>query len=573
MSDEVATDRRAEPRERGGFTPISQVEMAAPEWLRRISWPAVLIGVFGVLPVLGAVLEIAGAPRLHFVDYWYLLTQITNDDGSLIPRAILQYHNEHPMFVPALLFWLDAKFLGGSNHALGIVTAVFAVGIVVVLNRMLPRSLEVVKRSALTVAFAFLVFSTNATEMFGQGMSGVSWMPQFFFATLAVLLAQRGRPVWSVLAALAGCACHGTAFAVFPALALVFFLRGDKARRVLWPLAIGLVVVVGWALTVNRSWKSSGSLRADDYLAMAAGTIGQLWSAKTPEIAVAMGAFTAAGIVTAVILLLRRRATGAVDAPVAGWAGLGTYILAAAMMIGLSRALLGIGVSLAGRYAEIAALAAAALLTLAVLWFPGWSVTRVSAVVLAVAAVTYVIGNGQAGIQRHLYDDQKVAAVAMRVNALTELARLRIPAAVLPAAKGIGVYPFNSDFTLGCGPGRELGDQVAADKIEELANPAPDLPNVGNIDSGPVRGDAAISGWALVAERAVDCVLVLDSSNRIVGGGGVGIRRPDIAQALLVDEQNSGFIAVAAPGASNPRVVVSSRGALFHVGAVTAKAG
>lgn len=572
MSEQVSADRREQPQERGGFTPISQVELTAPEWLRRISWPAVLIAVFGLLPVLGTVLEIAGAPRLHFLDYWHLLARITNDDGSVIPRAIVQYHNEHPMFVPALLFWLDAKFLGGSNHALGALTAVFAAGIVLVLNRMLPRSLDVVKQAALTAAFAFLVFSTNATEMFGQGMSGISWMPQFFFAVLAVLLAQRGRPVWALVAALAACACHGTAFAVFPALALVFFLRGDKARRVVWPLAIGLVVVVGWLLTVDQPPKSGGALHADDYLAMTAGTIGQLWSAKESDIAVAMGGLTAAGIVTAVILLLRRRVIGGVEAPLAGWTGLGVYILAAAAMIGLSRAALGIGVSLAGRYAEIAALAAAALLALAVLWFPRVSVARVTAAVLAVAAVSYLVGNTQAGIQRRIYADQAITAVAMRVGAPGQMASLRVPAEVLPAAKALGMYPFNSSFTLGCGqPGTELGDQVDPKRIEELAAPAPGLPNVGNIDSGPVRGDSRIVGWALVAKRAVDCVLVLDSANRIVGGGGVGVRREDIAGALSVDELNSGFTAVAAAGASNPRVVVGARGSLFHVGAVTAK--
>lgn len=142
MSDDVTTDRRAAPREeRGGFTPISAVEVSTPEWLRRVSWPAVLIGVFGVLPVIGVALEIAGAPRLHFLDYWTVLTQLTNDDGTLIPRALVKYHNEHPMFVPALIFWLDAKFLGGNNHALGALTAVFALGLAVVLNRMLPRTL------------------------------------------------------------------------------------------------------------------------------------------------------------------------------------------------------------------------------------------------------------------------------------------------------------------------------------------------------------------------------------------------------------------------------------------------
>lgn len=565
MSDQVT-------RERGGFTPISQVEMAAPEWLRRISWPSVLIGVFGLLPVLGTVLEIAGAPRLHFLDYWHLLARITNDDGTLIPRAIVQYHNEHPMFVPALLFWLDAKFLGGSNHALGALTAVFAAGIVLVLNLMLPRSLDVVKRTALTAAFAFLVFSTNATEMFGQGMSGISWMPQFFFAVLALLLAQRGRPVWSMAAALAACVSHGTAFAVFPALALVFFLRGDRARRVLWPLVIGLVVVVGWLLTVNQAPKTGGDLRADDYLAMTAGTIGQLWSAKAPDIAVVLGGLTAAGLVAAVVLLLRKRSGGGIDAPLAGWAGVGLYILAAAAMIGLSRAALGIGVSLAGRYAEIAALAAAALLALAVLWFPSVSVARVTAVVLAVAAVGYVAGNGQANIQRQIYQEQAITAVAMRVNAPAEMSRLRVPKEVLPAAKALGVYPFSADFTLGCGrPGLELGEAVDPKQIQELAAPEPGLPNVGNVDSGPVRGDAPIVGWALVNQRAVDCVLVLDSANRIVGGGGVAVRRADIGLALHVDEQNSGFTAVAAPGATSPRIVVGARGSLFHVGAVTAK--
>ncbi|GAA2820615.1 hypothetical protein GCM10010452_56080 [Crossiella cryophila] len=560
------------PQVRGGFTPIASIDIEAPAWLRRISWPAVLVGLIGLLPVAASVVEVLRSPRLHFIDYWTVLSRLTNDDGTLIPRALLGYHHEHPMFVPQFLFWLDARFLGGSNHTLGLLALVLAGGLVVVLNRMLPRELGVLTRTALTVGFVFLVFSTTATELFGQGMSGISWFPVLLSSALALLCAQRGRPWLSFGFGVLACVCHATGFGVWPAIALIAWLRGDKARRVVWPLVVGAAVVAVWAVTVTRERISAGRLDADDYLATVASTVGQLWSARVEDLAVGMGAFTAAGVLALTVALIRDRGLGrSVSPAAAGFSGLGIFVLAGAAMVAYSRTQFGVGVGMSGRYAAFAALATAALVVLIVLRRSRIPANTVVAGVLVLSAVTWVLGNGQAGIQRRLYPNQEVAAVALRVNATAQLARLRVKPEVRPAALALGVYPFNSDFSLGCGAGRELGDKVDLSTVKDLAQPGDPGPNTGHVDTGPVRGDAEITGWALVRNQAPDCVLVLDQAGTVVGGGVAGLTRRDLAQQLRIDEMNAGFSAVATPGSTAPSVVVRSGGELYRVAAVARK--
>ncbi len=140
------------------------------------------------------------------------------------------------------------------------------------------------------------------------------------------------------------------------------------------------------------------------------------------------------------------------------------------------------------------------------------------------------------------------------MQARDALLDLRIQPGVLPAAKALGAYPFTDDFTLGCGD-TELGDTV-------------DLSSVGTatgvIDSGPPSGGALLRGWAAMDGKRADCVLVVDATGVVVGGGITGVGRPD-ATSAAGGESRAGWLAAAAPGVTEPAVLVTAGPKLYRV--------
>ncbi|WP_030428442.1 hypothetical protein [Allokutzneria albata] len=527
--------------------------------------PSTLLLVLAAVPVAAMLFEVLRSPRLHFLDYWSILTRVTEDDGSLNPRGVLTYQNEHPMFLPGLLFWVEAKLLGGYNQVLGLLDVVMVGSTLVLLRRLLPRELGDTKRAALTAGFSLLLFTTSGLHNFAFGFSGAGWLSANLAAVGSLVLAWKGRQVGAIATGLVGCACYGTAFAVWPALALVNWLRRERARWVVGPLVIGVVVVLGWALTYGPrpSLDKGDLLGLDSYLAAVAAALGQLWSTHQD---VATGAGVLAGLLLAGFagLAVRRRLGDELQHPQTPWVGVAVYAAGAAVMISAARAGAGLDIASTSRYASIPALAACAALALVVISWPGFSAVRVAGAVVAVGLATYAIGSVQAGHVRAQYAKQDLLAIAMRTGATTVVTQLRSKVAALPAARALGLYPFNEDFSLGCGT-HELGDVIGADALTPLRGVSATERTGGNLDT-PAVGDTLINGWAMVADKRVDCVLVLDRAGTVVGGGITAVPRPDVAQVLGVADPRLGFTAVAGPStAGGHRVVVSAGGRFYQL--------
>ena len=165
---------------------------------RRATWQAWLLSATAIIPVALAGMAAARAPRMHvLLDYWHVLTKITEDDGSLIPGQLLTYHLDQPFVVPSWLFWADAAWFGGDNRVLTTLTVLLAVAVVALLVSMLPTTLTPIKKAALGAGFSFLVLSSHAMELWVQATNGISWLPAVFFSVLAIALAHRGQPVLS----------------------------------------------------------------------------------------------------------------------------------------------------------------------------------------------------------------------------------------------------------------------------------------------------------------------------------------------------------------------------------------
>jgi hypothetical protein len=535
--------------------------------------PAMLLLVLAAVPVAAMLIEVLRAPRLHFLDYWWVFNRVTNDDGSLHPRGVFTYQNEHPMFVPGLLFWLEAKLLGGRNQALGVFDVVVTACTVLLLNRLLPRGLGDVKRAALTVAFAFLLFSTSGLHNFGFGFSGTGWLTANLAAVGALVLAQRDRQWAAIAAGIAGCLCYGTTFAVWPALALVNWLRGRRAVWVVAPLVLWLAVLGTWALTHEGGPGSGGAdrpLGLDSYVSVVTATLGQLWSTNA-DVATAAGTVTALLLAVFAWFAVRDRLTsrlGGGDGPEdldrahVPWIGVAAYAVGAAVMISVARVDSGVQLAVTSRYASIPALALCALVALAAVRWPAVSNARVVTAALAVGLVTFATGAGQAHNVRGQYAQQQLLATAMRVQADQVVHSMRADPGALPATRALGAYPFNDGFSLGCG--RELGGRVDLDATPALPAPGREPGTAGFVESA-VEGDSVISGWAIVDNRRIDCVLVVDGAGTVVGGGMVGYPRADLPKVLGTPETRGGWRAVAPPGLTDGTVLAGVDGRLYRI--------
>ena len=127
----------------------------------------------------------------------------------------------------------------------------------------------------------------------------------------------------------------------------------------------------------------------------------------------------------------------------------------------------------------------------------------------------------------------------------------------------MGHYPFNDDFTLGCG-GPELGSRVDLASATALPPPGQDQPTAGAVETGEVKGGVEVGGWAMVAGNTPDCVLITDQGGTVVGGGAVGIPRRDVTQ-IVTGTGRSGWRAVAKPGTEDGVVLVASGGRLYRI--------
>ncbi|RZS37476.1 hypothetical protein EV193_10531 [Herbihabitans rhizosphaerae] len=516
------------------------------------------------VPVVAMIVEVLRAPRLHFLDYWQILSYASNPDGSLSIGGLTKLHNEHPITLSGLLFWLDARILGGSNNVLGILNIVLVGATVFALYRMLPARLDLTrldmtKKAGLVTAYTFLLYSSGALEVFGMSMSGASFLLGIVPSVFAILCAHRGRTIPALVLAVVGSLGHGTAFAVWPALALVAWLRRDERWRVVTPLAAGVVIIVGW-LALPKPVTTpgpGGAFGFDTVLAAAAGALSPLRITDGAPVAMAVGALVAVTIIGLGVLTARDR-----DAEHAGWLGVGTLALGAAAMIGLSRVDYGATIGLASRYATIAGLAGCAALTLVVLRVRALNATAAAALACAVAGVTFAAGSPEATNVRNQYPNQQLLAAAMRVEANTVVASNRTSPSVIGLTRAMHAYPFSGSYTLDCG-GAEIGSRVTLASVRTLHGSG----NGGHIDSGPVRGGTPIVGWAVVGNERADCVIVVDRVGTVVGGGYVDVARPDIPSAAGLPEQRSGFKAVADPRTTGGVVLVRSGGEFYQVSA------
>jgi hypothetical protein len=530
------------------------------ERLRRFTttaWLARFIELLALVPVAAMTIEVAKSSKLHYVDYWYALVRFVNMDGSLNIGGLFKSSNEHLIAVPSLMYYGDATVFGGDQRILGVIDIVVAVATVVLIRFAIPKSLPAVVRASIVLASAALIFSLHGLHNYTHAMSGAAWLTANLISVGALLFAVKGKwgPAWGM--ALLGSITYGTAFAVWPSLALVAIMRKEPMRRRVLPLVAGAVIVGGW-MSVNHNAAGSGT-ESDIGTAIFGllAVIGKIWTANNTGVAVLAGAAILGGYGALATVKAAR-------APeLRFWWGLACHGFFGSAMIAISRIDFGLDYSQHSRYTSVSVLVSLPLLVIAGTVVHSFAARhwRKIAVGFAVAGVTgFALGVPTADTVRTEDVDHDIQSVALRAGYLNAFGWALPPTGhkLVPRLEALGHYPFNDSFTLGCG-GPELGDNIDLTGVKEMIPPAggrtPASP-AGTVDKVEEKpGSQLVWGWATGVKDPVRCTVLVDSTGKVVGGGVSDRVRSDIAQQYLGINADTGF-GMVGPDDPDLRVVV-----------------
>lgn len=524
--------------------------------MRFTTWGPRLVELLAVIPPLMMLREVLSYTQMHFFDYWWVLLDITNEDGSLRPEALFGFRNEHPFLLPSVLFWLSARYGNGLNQPLGWVVIGFGVGCVLLVRAMLPKDLNRWQRAALVLATSTLVFNPHGIHNFVRSMSGASWVLAMLLVLAALFAMQRRHGLTAVLLGLLASVSYGTSFAVWPALTVVAWMRGYRRRWQITPMAVGIVVVATWLVLRGPRGGGGNSPTSDPAQALLSGLsmLGMQWTGTEPSVALL------AGVVGLTLLCLHFPTTAAGRHDSAEWWGLAVYAVGCAVMIAGSRAAFGEDAGLQSRYNSMAAALWIAVLVVVIAW-PRWAALRQGAV-LGTVVSTVALGAPTAQSIRDDQPNQEMLAVAARAGVPDSFSdRFPQPAELLPRLRALGHYPFSEEFTLGCGDNVEIGNRVdtgawRTPSVDSYREPqgAPDGRDVLlNVETDQVTGNARmLDGWAISGIERARCVAVLDQTGTVVGGGTVDIPRPDAESKTDGIEIGLGYEAIAPADTTGP---------------------
>jgi hypothetical protein len=516
----------------------------------RRNWSVRAGYLIALLPALQIVRRVHKAVLMPFADYWPAFLRITNPDGSLHVRGLFTYQNEHPFFVPYVVYYANARFLDGTNRGLGYYAVVVSAIVVVLLSLMLPRQWSPLARAWLTAAISAIVFCESGLWNFVRGMSGAAWLSANVFAVTAVLLASRRRTVPAVLCAVLAVCSYGTGFGALVAITVIALLRKDRWWR--WALPGGMLVIGGIVYEMtSQGGTAGGTTRAPSLLASTMlSNLGMLWDTSAGPLA------TFAGAVGLMVLLVSIWGVWHRDdlADLIPWWGVATYSVGAAGLISLARSEVFSGNGVQSRYASLSALfwIATTIIALRMVLSTRGLPVRIGAVAFTVV-LFYAESPPLADRATSEDQEQKLQAVEARLGIASSSQRMYQPDQQIPRLKALGDYPFDSKFSLGCG--KQPGDAIDPTKVRTLPNNAAGV--YSNFDSDALTARTRdMRGWVRRPGQKPGCVLIIDHTGKVVGGGATRFARPDVVALNPSFPADTGFEAAAPSSQSDATLVL-----------------
>lgn len=526
-----------------------------------------LVELLALVPALAMVVEVSRAGKLQWLDYWYVLIRMTSPDGSFRLGGIFTPQNEHPLMLPSLLYWLDARLADGDNRALGYVVIVIAAVIVLLLRTALPKTLPPLVRAGLVVAMSGLIFSLQGMHMFVRSMSGSAWLTANLIVVISLLLANKGKWRAALLTGVLASASYGTAFALWPVLALLATLRKERRALRIAPLAIGAVIIGIWYILKPSTWV--GGTPADDIgslLYTFLTIVGKMWTADNAGFAVVAGVLM---LVAYIVLITNKTAQ---DKSLWFWWMLGCYGILACGMIATARIDFGADFGLTSRYSALAVMVSIPLLVLmATVLYKGIqrNAQKIAVTAIGIGVVGFTLGLPTAADLRNTIKEHPLVAVAIRAGYGDALGSV-VPREfeLEPNLRVLNHYPFNDSFSLGCG-GPELGSTIDLSDTKVLPEPGTRSPTepAGMVNTIEDRGEAdLITGWATGGTGQdtdqVRCTMVVDGDGKVVGGGVSKLTRSDITNEYWSLPPDVGFKVIGPVSYETRIVVVYESGAM-----------
>lgn len=515
--------------------------------------PAWLLLVLAAFPVLLMTRRVSQATQMNYQDYWDAMLRITDPNGGLKVRGLFTYQNEHPFFVPQVIYYLDARLGTGSNRELGYFAVLMALVTLFLLWRLLPAAWSGFTRAGLlAVASLFTLCPTGAWN-FVKGMSGTAWLTANVFALLAILLAWRGRTIPATVLALIAIASYGTGFAAPVAVIAVLVLIGQRWRRWAIPLAALLVSLVVYKAT-NSGGPSSAGIGHDVALLLQTflTNLSTLWDPTGGSLGLLAGAGGLAAVALCFVQFWQRRDELADLVP---WWGVTVYALSASALISIGRSAVFAGDGAQARYVSLSALFWTALVVIALRTAPSPRQVLTRAAAAGVAVLVFW-GASPALMQAAVGQAprQDLLAAAVRFQAAEGFSSIMAqPDQQIQRLQALHDYPFVSGYTVGCG--LKPGASVDLSKVQPLPASVVTQQRVA-IDADKTLGNAHdISGWVYRAGFPTQCAILVDSSGKVVGGGSDDTIRTDVQDANPGFPIDLGF-EVVAPVTSGPATLL-----------------
>lgn len=478
-----------------------------------------LIALVALLPAVRMTWWVLDGEPVQFSDYWLIIQDLFGKDGSLVLGDLVEPYNGHLMVLPKLVYWINAELFAGSNVTLGLYVVLVALIQVALLWTLIPQDRQVhpFAAAALTVSVGALVFAPHGAWSFLRGMSGAAWITANTFAVAAIVVRARGHHYQSHALALFAALSYGTGLAAFGGVLVVAALQERRIPWRDWPAALlgGAIVFWYWAADVDPNPSAPvGDPTVADVGSGALRLLGSLGPSSHDSAAWAGAVVLALALVVAAWTALRPRGDAS-----AAWTGVLVYGIGCVFAIAWGRHLItDFHDSRYGSIAVMVWLPVMALASIAV----GPRLTSVRWVTaVPVAALALAVGFGGTGPVRATQETRMsqidlANAIRVRVAAQgTPWIGLGIPMPALgDQLRALGHYPFTSSYSSDCGL---LGRRV---------DPAR-APLDGEVTAVEVGGAAVPRGIVVTARAdvdptAVDCVLVVDVNDKVVGVGSYG---------------------------------------------------
>lgn len=530
----------------------------------------VLSGIATIIPVVRMIGIVLDGSKLSYNDYWLMLPRFMNADGSLAVGRLLEFQNEHPVVLPEIVYWVNARTFAGSNITLGLfVVAIVGAQVALVALMLRHSKFRPVEKMLLLVLSSALLFDLSGTWNFAKAMSGTAWLMANLFAVGAVYLRSRDR-LWLALVVAAGASVsYGTGIAAWIAvIAVGCALRPVRHWWREWPAAVGFVLTFLWYQASNDNPQNTAvAISTGDYVRVATQVTGGIFG-LTGTAAQLVGAIVLVGIpILALGLAVTSRTTG-----VGAWIGLGVFGWVATLEIVAGRAPTILFFGEQGRYSSLPALgwigfAAMSLvavrsvgvrLTMTGRRRPGAVLTSpwiAALLVLPLLVASLRSGQGNADEMQARVANQKMAEIALRLDdpdlqQYLAGAMVADPVPLFDLLADNGQYPFTADWPLDCGLLNTQLDPALADQRDPAARG--EIVKGGG-ESGLLRAQL-ILGWVAPASTPVRCVIVTNRNDKVIG---VGSLSPTDDPATNLDTTGSNRIAF--------RALAKGGGQPYHV--------